>query len=623
MNLCPRCLASFPSAVTTCPLDGARLVDADPLIGQDIASYHLEALLGAGGMARVYRARHRVLDRVYALKMQTQRSRPEHEARFVREAKIIAQLDHPNVVGVHDFGFTPEGRAYLVMEWIDGQSLADVIDVEGPLPVGRSAALARQILLALEAIHARGFVHRDLKPANVMLTKTAAAEHVTLLDFGLARAADPAGDAGQRLTEVGRVVGTPHYIAPEVMRMEGPPDARADLYALGVILYAMLARRRPFAGATAAELLVSQERDTPQSIPGSRGLDRLAITLLAPRPADRPGSARRVIEALDGLELGTSPPISAAIVEESPSEGPAMTVSYPGPIARETEPPALVTVTVARDAEPPPSLTVTVPLATVPLRARPELQARSNGPLLLLALVAVGLGAALWLGRRPAAAPAPPPPPPPPEVRTASGSAPRAISALPPPRESASPTAEPPLRPERHEARPAASPRPSRPALNAESPGPVIGGANPPAGAIASLNATAKSAAAILEQVGWTRAEASHLEALRDELQALDRALLAPDLIRAATAVERLKAAVERGADPSGLILKERLAQLSTQLTSHKDQLARPALRSLEDRYFELAQRPRERLPLAEYRARLRAQEDLGRDIERALAKVR
>lgn len=106
-------------------------------------------------------------------------------------------------------------------------------------------------------------------------------------------------------------------------------------------------------------------------------------------------------------------------------------------------------------------------------------------------------------------------------------------------------------------------------------------------------------------------------------MQALDRALSARDLSRAATAVERLKAAVEVGADPSGLILKERLAQLSARLTQHKDQLARPDLRSLEDRYFELAQRPRERLPLAEYRARLRAQEDLGRDIERALAKVR
>lgn len=602
MNLCPRCLASFPSAVTTCPLDGAPLVDADPLIGQDIASYHLEALLGAGGMARVYRARHRVLDRVYALKMQTQRSRPEHEARFVREAKIIAQLDHPNVVGVHDFGFTPEGRAYLVMEWIDGQSLATVIDDEGPLPGGRSAAVARQILLALEAIHARGFVHRDLKPANVMLTKTAAGEHVTLLDFGLARAADPAGEAGQRLTEVGRVVGTPHYIAPEVMRMEGPPDARADLYALGVILYAMLARRRPFAGATAAELLISQERDLPQPIPGSRGLDRLAISLLAPKPADRPRSARLVIEALDALELGPSPPISAAIVDESPPEGAAMTVSYPGPIARE--------------AEPPPSVTVTVPLATVPLRARPEPERPSNAPLLALALAltAVGLGA-LWLGRGSAPAPAPPAPAllAPAEVRSASASAPRAISALPPLRESppASPASEPPPpRPERHEARAAASPRLSPGVPTAEA---AVGGPNPPAAAIASL----------LEQVGWTRAEAARLDALRDEMQALDRALSARDLSRAATAVERLKAAVEVGADPSGLILKERLAQLSARLTQHKDQLARPDLRSLEDRYFELAQRPRERLPLAEYRARLRAQEDLGRDIERALAKVR
>ena len=133
MNLCPRCLATFPAAVTACPLDGVRLVDEDPLIGQEVGSYHLEALLGAGGMARVYRARHRVLDRVYALKMQTQRSRPEHEARFIREAKIIAQLDHPNVVEVHDFGFTPEGRPYLVMEPSNSSGLSSKLGSQDEL----------------------------------------------------------------------------------------------------------------------------------------------------------------------------------------------------------------------------------------------------------------------------------------------------------------------------------------------------------------------------------------------------------------------------------------------------------------------------------------------------------
>lgn len=612
MNLCPRCLATFPAAVTACPLDGVRLVDEDPLIGQEVGSYHLEALLGAGGMARVYRARHRVLDRVYALKMQTQRSRPEHEARFIREAKIIAQLDHPNVVEVHDFGFTPEGRPYLVMEWIDGRSLASAIDSEGPLAPLRSAGVARQILLALEAIHARGFVHRDLKPANVMLTAGAAMEHVTLLDFGLARAADPAGDAGQRLTEVGRVVGTPHYIAPEVMRLEAPPDARADLYALGVILYAMLARRRPFAGATAAALLVSQERDLPLAIPGAQGLDRLAISLLAPNPEDRPQSARLVIEALDALALAPAPATSQEAGEE---ERAAMTVSYPGPVPRETEPPPSVTVTVSlatvplatvpRSGEPEP---VTV---TVPLRAAPEAPARSPVPKLLGAALALCLGVALWLwrGATPAVSPAPAPAPSA-VALTASAAAPRAISALAAPRPSLATSAAP-------ASAPADPPRPPPSSLERREPRPTSKPAH-----VDTPESLARAAAAIVANVGWTRSEALRLEPIGDALQTLDRALADQDLARAAAAVERLRAAVEAGADPAGLLLKERLGQLSARLTSYKDRLARTDLRVLEDRYFELAQRPREGLSLPEYRARLRAQDELSRDIDR-LAGVR
>jgi hypothetical protein len=193
-------------------------------------------------------------------------------------------------------------------------------------------------------------------------------------------------------------------------------------------------------------------------------------------------------------------------------------------------------------------------------------------------------------------------------ARTASAAPPRAISALAEPRPSPpAPVEGPPLKPtpavvERREPRSSPAPKPSQPAETAES--------------------LSKAAAAIVANVGWTRAEAVRLEPIADALQSLDHALSDQDLAHAKAAVERLRAAVEAGADPSGLLLKERLGLLSARLTSYKDRLARTDLRLLEDRYFELAQRPRERLPLAEYRARLRDQEELGREIDR-LARVR
>ncbi|MFO0728468.1 MAG: protein kinase [Myxococcota bacterium] len=589
----------------------------DSMVGQEIGSYRLETLLGAGGMARVYRARHKVLGRVYALKVLIERSKPGNQERFEREAKIIAQLDHPNVVGVHDFGFTPEGRPYLVMEWVDGRNLAELIDQEGPFSPQRSAMLARQIASALVAIHGLGFVHRDLKPVNIMVRRDKdGQERASLLDFGLARAADPHRDGGERLTLAGHVVGTPHYIAPEVMRSAAAPDARADLYALGVTLYAMLARRRPFSGATAVELLISQERDVPQPIPGSRGLDQIACAMLKPEPTQRTPTAQAVIDALDALDLEGEEPItrpqSPAIDEPPP---PLRTISYPeapDPTALPTEPGVVLS-----EAEPPPVETVTAPLAvapTLPLGPSPlasVIRAEHAGrpwigPAVavlggVLLLGAIGLGA--LRGRAPTVLEVPSPTPT--AIRAEATPSPMAVRALvanpEPTPASPAPVSSAPMSPPASPIR-SAAPRPS---------------ASPSARKVSASEIAARANEALHAQ-GWTRAEAQKLETLQGPLAALDAAVKAEDVERATTAAEEVRRLVP-GADPAGRVLKDRLDRIQDTLNASRTDLPAGVLSRFRDRYFDLGQRSREGLSPAEYRARLDAIAALAADLQHAL----
>lgn len=249
------CAACRPSSDTPAYAPPVTTVAPDPLVGSTVGAYEVLAAVGAGGMGQVYRARHRRLGRTVALKVLPPGSidDAERRRRFVEEARSASKLDHPNIVTVHDL-VSEDGRDILVMEYVDGPTLAEVIPAEG-LPLERALRYARQMASALAAAHRAGIVHRDLKPGNVMI---AAGDQAKLMDFGLAKltgaGADPEGATATALTRFGAVLGTVFYMSPEQAQGE-PIDPRSDIFSFGAVLYEMLAGRRPFVGASRLEVM--------------------------------------------------------------------------------------------------------------------------------------------------------------------------------------------------------------------------------------------------------------------------------------------------------------------------------------------------------------------------------
>jgi len=263
--------------------------------GTRLGPYEIVAPLGAGGMGEVYRARDTRLDRSVAVKIlpAEMASNAQLKMRFEREAKTISSLNHPNICTLYDVGDN-----YLVMELIEGESLADRI-ARGPLPLGEVLRIGAQIAAALDRAHRAGVVHRDLKPGNVMLTKSGA----KLLDFGLARSGvfDTEYDGATQqkpLTAQGTLLGTFQYMSPE--QVEGQQvDHRADIWALGCVLYEMATGRAPFVAGSRASLIGAILRDEPPSISSvqpllPRALDRVIRTCLAKDPEARWQSARDI-----------------------------------------------------------------------------------------------------------------------------------------------------------------------------------------------------------------------------------------------------------------------------------------------------------------------------------------
>ncbi|HLZ26317.1 MAG TPA: serine/threonine-protein kinase [Chloroflexota bacterium] len=258
-----------------------------------IASYTLLEQIGYGGMAVVYRARQETLDRTVAVKILSENmaASPEFMERFRREARTAANLRHPNVITVHDFGEDERGVPYLVMEYIEGPTLADLMDAG--LDDDRIPDLVDQIAAGLDYAHVRGVIHRDIKPGNVLMTEEGRA---VLADFGLAWLLE-----GAQLTLTGGVIGTPEYMSPE--QAAGHPfDHRADVYALGIVLYEMLVGERPFISETPIGMLLQHLQDTAPSVliarpdlPAAVG-DVLARALVKD-PADRYSSAGELAKA--------------------------------------------------------------------------------------------------------------------------------------------------------------------------------------------------------------------------------------------------------------------------------------------------------------------------------------
>ncbi|WP_437877612.1 protein kinase domain-containing protein [Sorangium sp. So ce513] len=261
--------------------------------------FEIEGHASAGGMAQIFRARDRLTGELVALKI-LQRSGPQETHRFVREAHALAAIRHPGVVGYVAHGKTDAGDPYLAMQWLSGETLAERL-LREPLTVPESLALGARVASTLGALHRLGIVHRDLKPSNLLLVG-GSVEEVTLLDFGVAHVAG----VGQELTMPGVMLGTPGYMAPEQARGEVAIDARADVFALGCVLYRCLTGRPPFVGNDSLSVLVKVLLEEPPRLRELRGeippaLDDLIFRMLAKAPRDRPRDGAVVATELSSL----------------------------------------------------------------------------------------------------------------------------------------------------------------------------------------------------------------------------------------------------------------------------------------------------------------------------------
>jgi serine/threonine-protein kinase len=263
--------------------------------------YEVEEQIGEGGMGEIYRARDIVKDRQHvAIKVVHHDLSNDEEIamRFHREMEATSKVRHRNAVRMLAYGSTMHGLAYLVLEYIEGELLSDVLAEEGRLPPRRAVYIARQIVSALKKAHAAGVIHRDLKPENIMIC---ANDAVKIMDFGLARFAE--GVRAANITDHGQRIGTPEYMAPEYVALLQPPDHRADLYGLGILLFEMLTGDPPFMGTP--RVVFEQHVKTVPPRPSSEEptvpewLDHVVSKLLEKKPDERIQSAAEVARLID------------------------------------------------------------------------------------------------------------------------------------------------------------------------------------------------------------------------------------------------------------------------------------------------------------------------------------
>jgi eukaryotic-like serine/threonine-protein kinase len=295
------------------------------MLGSSIGNYVVVGKIGQGGMGAVYRAVHHQLDRSMAVKVMLPRTaaRRDGAVSLLNEARRAASVRHPGVVAIHDFGYLQDRIPYIMMEYLQGSSLAQQLRRVPAVPMGCALQIARAVASALHAVHEQGIVHRDLKPGNIFLLSQPVPpddQRVKLLDFGLATS----GVAGCTTAFArGSLVGTVPYMAPEQVRATAPVDRRADLYALGCVLYEMICGALPFSARHLEEVMTQHLHVQPVAprvhdpeIP--RALEALILWLLEKDASDRPATAAQLVAAIDELDASgmSAVPRSRAPVPE-------------------------------------------------------------------------------------------------------------------------------------------------------------------------------------------------------------------------------------------------------------------------------------------------------------------
>src|SRR3954453_21568939 len=298
-------------------------------VGSQVGQYRIDSYIGRGGMGVVYRAEHAHLGRHVALKLLAPEL-AENESfrdRFVRESRVAARVDHPNVIPIYEASES-EGRYFIAMRYVDGRDLREILHTDGPLSLERALVVLTQVAGALDAAHAQGLVHRDVKPGNILVV--AESEHCYLTDFGLTKAMS----SDTAFTATGQFVGTTDYVAPE--QIEGKElDRRTDVYSLGCVFYECLAGTPPFRRETDMAVMWAHIQEPPPRLSARRpdlpaGLDSVTATALAKRKDDRfPSASSFAAAARAAIDRGT--------VAQTPSQA-VTSPQAPGPSAAPAPP---------------------------------------------------------------------------------------------------------------------------------------------------------------------------------------------------------------------------------------------------------------------------------------------
>lgn len=321
MKKCPKCGTDYPDSNTLCPADGVALeTKDDSLVGEVLAGkYRIDEKLSSGGMGTVYRGTHVLMDKTVAVKVLRTSLAADQKivARFSREARAASRISHPHALSVTDFGEAENGIVFLVMEYLSGRTLKEIIRENGPMALERVTEIIKQVGGALDAAHEQGVVHRDLKSDNIMLLVTNSGDYAKVLDFGIAKIKEREGEYDPGLTAPDLVIGTPQYMSPEQCSQDQDIDARSDIYSLGVILYEMLVGHVPFTGPSLTAIMMKQLQEAAPSvleerpdIPESVGL--IVARSLAKLPQNRYQTVGALVEDLT---------IASATEEISPTPG--------------------------------------------------------------------------------------------------------------------------------------------------------------------------------------------------------------------------------------------------------------------------------------------------------------